>query len=100
MVWQRNRAMIGFQCSKCHKEVHWDEWDEKEDMCLFCEFPETSPIRPAEMSNITGVPKNQTELGHVLEVLSDIPSNPRTHLLEHNEKKLLKTIKKRKVYKG
>lgn len=51
MNWRRAKGLIKAtnQCPICHGEFPDDEYDLKEDMCLYCEFPETTKARPVEV---------------------------------------------------
>lgn len=60
-------------CPKCHKFVYPEDFDEREDMCVYCLFPETSDCRPAEFRYDYGDPKNITNYGYMITNIEDIP---------------------------
>lgn len=60
-------------CWKCGKYVDETEFDYDNDICLYCEFPETSPIKPAEYDYSYGYRKNVTTMEKFLEEYEDLP---------------------------
>ncbi|WP_298752976.1 hypothetical protein [uncultured Arcobacter sp.] len=96
MVWQKQRRRREFKCPKCHGTYKWEEYDEEEDMCLFCEFPDAQRHREAEVNYVEGLPVNQTDEGYVMSNLEDIPVNPRNEAINKQDRKVLRKIKKKK----
>ena len=76
------------QCPKCHKWVDDSEYDDENDICYFCEFPETSPIKSAEMDYSYGYPKNKPLIDQMIEKADLLP-----------EKQTSKKAIYRKIYK-
>lgn len=60
-------------CPKCHKFVYPEEFDEKEGLCLYCLFPETSDTRPVELRYDYGDPEVVTKFGYIIRNIEDIP---------------------------
>ena len=61
------------QCPKCHRWVDDSEYDDENDICYFCEFPETSPSKPAEMDYDYGYPRNKTHITKFMEEYENLP---------------------------
>lgn len=91
--------MMEFECEKCHARVGWDEFDDNSQQCMYCVFPEATKSRPVELNKDLGYDRNQTEMGYVMENLSDIPSHKREYPFTPDDMKTLKKIKKGKKRK-
>lgn len=100
VTWQKLRRQRDFVCSKCKATRTYEEFDEEEDICLYCLFPEAQQHRSAEYNKTMGYDRNQTEVGYVMENLTDIPINPRNNPITYADRKILNKVKpkKRKVY--
>lgn len=86
VYWKRMKGIReDFRCPECGLVVDGDSFDEDEDLCYSCLFPELSDRRPAEFSRVNGFPENRTLEGQRLDSLE---------FLHHDNRN-----KKRKVYK-
>lgn len=96
MTWQKMRNKRMYTCSKCNRHVSYDEFEDTEDMCTYCVFPETCATMQPEITRDMGYPRNQTEMGYVMENLKDIPEelNP-NKIFTKADKAILNKIKKR-----
>ena len=86
-------------CPKCHRWVDENEYDDENDICLFCEFPETSATKPAEMSYDYGDPKNKPLIDQMIEKADYLPekqSSKQAQLREIYPEKITKQLKKTK----
>jgi hypothetical protein len=98
--WKGQKGM-GNLCSKCNAKFSDEEFDFEEDKCTYCVFPEITQSRPAEIDYSLGYPRNQTEMGYVMENLERIPEELSKAPIGKNDRKVLQQIKqhKRKSYK-
>lgn len=91
--WRRAKGLIKaiYQCPQCHAEYPEDEYDLQEDICLYCEFPETSGARPADRNEYGD---NYTKERNLLDNLDDIEEKQSKQAdFKRNE------YKNRKLYK-
>jgi hypothetical protein len=61
------------QCPHCHGEFPDDEYDQEEDSCLYCLFPESSKTTPPIINHEYGFPRNITPERHLLDNLENTP---------------------------
>ena len=92
MYWKRMKGIVeDFTCPKCHRVVQSDDYDEMEDLCHYCLFPEMA----------VGLPVLVDEFGN--------PTTPERQLLDNLDytpekqgkkaKESLNRYKNRKLYK-
>jgi len=90
--WQRSKGISKETvCPKCHKSYKDDEYDFEEDECLFCLFPETSPLLPTEKNefqeNETGERRLLDELDYIPEVQSEASKRSYTKYKQGRKRK-------------
>lgn len=93
--WKRMKGIKGpLVCPKCSRNYFEDEYDEFEDLCVYCLYEGVTPYKPAEIDHSHGNPRNVTDTRKMLDNLDYIPEKQgkaaRESLKRHNNRKLYK----------
>jgi len=96
MVWQKMRRRREFKCPKCKGTYTYDEYDEDDDMCMYCLFPEAQRTANVPINHSYGFNKNETEEGYVMNNLENIPTKKRNFPFTKQDMRLLNEIKRKK----
>lgn len=72
--WKRMKGISqDFDCSKCGRVFSSDEFDEHEDLCVYCLFEGVGVSRPTDVSYDYGVARNRTRERELLDNLDYVP---------------------------
>ena len=62
------------KCPECGAIFKDEEYDFEDDMCLYCKYPETMKHKSVPYDYTTGVARNRTIEGQVLDNIERIPN--------------------------